>query len=142
MASIVVCGGSVVGLSAAMMLAGDGHDVLVLEADATPPPEVAAAAWDGWARTGVAQFHQPHNLFPRVRIVLEQELPHIVDGLVAAGCAVMDPVAWLPPSIEDQSPRPGDERFWFVTGRRPVVESLFAAAAEETPGVEVRRGRA
>lgn len=36
--------------------------------------------------------------------------------------------------------RDGDERFDVVTGRRAVVERSFAAAAEETSGVTVRRG--
>ena len=88
----------------------------------------------------MGQFRQPHNVFPRVRIVLEEELPHVAEALVAAGCAVMDPMAQLPPSIEDPSPRPGDDRFWYVTGRRPVVESVFATSADETRRVEVRRG--
>ena len=65
MASIVVRGGGLIGLTAAMMLARDGHEIMVLEGDAAPVPEDASAAWEAWPRTGVAQFHQPHNLFPR-----------------------------------------------------------------------------
>ena len=36
--------------------------------------------------------------------------------------------------------RPGDGDFTAVTGRRPVVEAVMAAAARATPGVTVRRG--
>ena len=64
----------------------------------------------------------------------------MTDRLLAAGCAWVDPVGWLPPSLPDRRPRPGDEAFRFVTGRRPVIESVIAAAAQEQPGVTVRRG--
>ncbi|MGI8984621.1 MAG: FAD-dependent oxidoreductase [Acidimicrobiales bacterium] len=137
MAHIVVCGGSVVGLSLAMMLAGDGHRVTVLERDAATPP---ADPWDGWARPGVAQFHQPHTLLARSRHILDDEFPGMVDRLVAAGCVWVDWLAVMPPLIRDRAPRPGDDRFRFVTGRRPVVEAVLAGAAAETDGVEVRRG--
>lgn len=138
--SIIVCGGSVIGLTTAMLLARDGHDVTVLERDEARPPEVGADAWAGWARTGVAQFRQPHNLFPRFRLILDEDLPGITDRLVDAGCAWMDPMAMLPPSLTDREPRPGDDRFRFLTGRRPVVESVLANAAAGHPGVAVRRG--
>lgn len=137
MASIVVCGGSVIGLSLAMMLARDGHRVTVLERDAAPPP---ADPWGAWARPGVAQFLQPHNLLPPFRRVLDEELPGTVDRLVDAGCVWLDWLSVMPPLIRDRSPRSGDDRFRFVTGRRPVVEAVIAAAAAETDGVDVRRG--
>jgi 2-polyprenyl-6-methoxyphenol hydroxylase-like FAD-dependent oxidoreductase len=139
-ASIVFCGGGVIGLTAAMMLARDGHEIIVLEGDAPPVPEDASAAWEDWPRRGVAQFHQPHNLFPRNRLILEAELPDVLERLTAAGCVWLDPMRGLPPGITDRSPRPGDDDFRFVTGRRPVVEAAVAQAAADEPGVEVRRG--
>jgi 2-polyprenyl-6-methoxyphenol hydroxylase-like FAD-dependent oxidoreductase len=138
--TIVVCGGSMIGLSSAMLLARDGHDVTVLERDPAPPPPAPREAWEAWDRKGVPQFHQPHNLFPRVREILDDELPGMVDQLVEAGCVWWGTLELLPPSITDHEPRAGDDRFRFVTGRRPVAESVFASAAEEMPGVTVRRG--
>ena len=61
-------------------------------------------------------------------------------GLLAAGCVWVDYLASLPPSLPDRAPRSGDEAFRFVTGRRPVIEAVIAAAAQEQPGVVVRRG--
>lgn len=137
MAHIVVCGGSVVGLSLAMMLAGDGHRVTVFERDGTPPP---ADPWNAWARPGVAQFHQPHTLLARSRMIFDQELPGTVERLEEAGCVWVDWLAVMPPLIRDRTPRPGDDRFRFITGRRPVVEAAIAAVAAQTEGVEIRRG--
>ncbi len=140
MASIIICGGGVIGLSAAMMFGQDGHDVTVLEADPQVPPAAPAQAWEGWDRKGVAQFRQPHNLFARFRHVCDQELPGMTERLLAAGLVRADPLVPLPPGITDRDPRAGDEALRFVTGRRPVAEAVIAAAAQEQPGVEVRRG--
>jgi 2-polyprenyl-6-methoxyphenol hydroxylase-like FAD-dependent oxidoreductase len=140
MGSIVVCGGSVIGLSVASMLARDGHQVTILESDSEAAPDVPRDAWESWTRKGVAQFHQPHNLFPRVRAVADAELPGLTDGLLQAGCVWVNPLATRPPSIEEWSDRPDDDRFRFVTGRRPVVETVVATYAARQPGVEIRRG--
>src|SRR5919199_6034522 len=126
MGTVVVCGGSVIGLGAAMLLARDGHRVTVLESDPAPVPERASEAWERWDRKGVPQFHQPHNLFPRTRQVLDADLPGMTDRLVEAGCCWVDALASQPPGITDRDPRPGDERFQYPTGRRPTIEAVFA----------------
>jgi 2-polyprenyl-6-methoxyphenol hydroxylase-like FAD-dependent oxidoreductase len=140
MADIAVCGGSVVGLATAMLLARDGHRVTVLESDPAARPDRPADAWAAWDRRGVAQFRQPHNLFARARQIMDAELPGLTDALLAAGCVWVDPIAALPPFAADRAARPHDDRFRFVTGRRPVLEAVFAHAAEAQPGVFVRRG--
>lgn len=140
MGRVVVCGAGMIGLAAAMMLVRDGHEVVVLEADPDAAPTDAEQAWSGWRRRGVAQFHQPHNLFALFRAVCDDELPDVTAALVAAGCVGIDPLAAAPPTLADRAPRPGDERLRFVTGRRPVFEAALARLAESEPGLTVRRG--
>jgi 2-polyprenyl-6-methoxyphenol hydroxylase-like FAD-dependent oxidoreductase len=140
MTSIVVCGGGVIGIAAALLLARDGHQLTVLEANPDPPPEDPAAAWAAWSRSGVAQFRQPHILLPGFRETLRNELPDLLDRLAEAGCVSTTILEPMPPGITDREPRSGDERLQNIAGRRPVVEAVFAAAAAEEPGVTVRRG--
>ena len=138
MGRIVFVGGGVVGICAAMMLANDGHEVTVLERDPTPPP-APDAAWEGWDRRGVNQFHFLHFFLPKFREVAEAELPGLTEAMVAAGALRMNPLVGVPDEFTGGW-RPGDERYELVTARRPVGEAIIAARAADTPGVTVRRG--
>ncbi len=137
---VVVCGGGVIGMSAAMMLARDGHEATILERDAAAVPASAIDAWERWDRVGVPQFRQPHNLFPRFRKILEEDLPDVFQGLLDSGGTWAGFLDSMPPFITDRASRPDDDKFRFVTGRRPMVEYVHARAAENEPGITIRRG--
>ncbi len=142
MARIVVVGGGVCGLASGLLLARDGHEVTVLERDAAPVPESTEEAWEQWSRDGVTQFRMAHFLQPAGRAVLEEALPDVLAALISAGAMRMDVLGLMPPTLAEAGPRPGDERFVTYTARRPVFEQVLGRAAEDEPGVQVRRGAA
>ncbi|HEY7293806.1 MAG TPA: FAD-dependent oxidoreductase [Dehalococcoidia bacterium] len=139
MARIVVLGGGIVGLSTAMLLTRQGHDVTVFEQDGAALPGSPLAAWQDWERRGVAQFRQPHYLHAAARQILDDQLPEVKEALLRAGGITFDPSTLLPPTISDRAPRAGDERFVTITGRRSTIEYAVASAAERT--LSVVRGR-
>jgi 2-polyprenyl-6-methoxyphenol hydroxylase-like FAD-dependent oxidoreductase len=140
MARIIMLGGGVCGLAGGMLLARDGHDVTVLERDGGPVPDSLDEAWELWDRDGVTQFRLAHFLAPAGRAVLEQDLPEVLQGLVAAGAARMDLLALMPPNLAEAGPRAGDERFVTYTARRPIFEQVLGKAAAAEPRLEIRRG--
>lgn len=137
MPRIVVIGGGIVGLSTAMMLVKQGHEVTVLERDGGGVPGSPDEAWQAWHRQGVAQFRQPHFMHAAGRQILDAALPEVTRTLLGAGGTTFDLLAFMPPFIEDRTPREGDERFVTITGRRPVIEYAVATAAQN---LDVRRG--
>jgi 2-polyprenyl-6-methoxyphenol hydroxylase-like FAD-dependent oxidoreductase len=139
MANILVVGGGMGGLSTAMLLAGDGHDVTVLERDPAPPPPGGDAAWDTWERRGVNQFRMIHYFLPRFRQIAERELPDAVAALDADGVLRFNPIAQAPAEVTGGF-REEDRRFEAMTGRRPMVEAAFARTAEAMPNLTIRRG--
>lgn len=142
MGKIIVAGGGMCGMAAAMMLADDGHDVTVLERDPAPPPPVVDDAFDGWDRRGVAQFGLAHFLLARGTSILRHQVPDAYGLLREHGGFGFNQVKFLLSLVPDATPEPDDERFGLVTGRRSTLEWAMATAAAAHDGVEVRRGAA
>ena len=139
MARIVVIGGGLIGLAAALLLARDGHDVTVLERDVAEPDGDADALWRNWERPGVSQFRLPHHMLAYWRRLMELELPEVVDEVEQLGGQRLSWLDALPAALTGGF-RAGDEDLRSVAARRPVVEGALAAVAARAPGVTVRRG--
>lgn len=142
MAKIVVVGGGVVALGTALLLAGDGHQVTVLERDPDGPPADPMQSWEEWQRPGVNQFRLPHAFLGGFRGIVEAGLPAVADALADAGALRLNFIRSVLPQAMTGGFQDGDERFEWLTGRRALVEAVFAAAAQSAPGVEIRRGTA
>jgi 2-polyprenyl-6-methoxyphenol hydroxylase-like FAD-dependent oxidoreductase len=142
MARIVVVGAGVVALGTAMLLAGDGHQVIVLERDPEGPPDDPAQAWERWQRPGLNQFRMAHAFLGGFRAVVDAEITAVAKAVQDAGGLRLNFIRDVLPAQMTGGWQAGDERYEWLTGRRVLLESVFAAAAESAPGVQVRRGTA
>jgi 2-polyprenyl-6-methoxyphenol hydroxylase-like FAD-dependent oxidoreductase len=133
---VAVMGGGLAGLSAAIGLARRGRSVCVLERDATGAgtggPDLV---FDGWERSGVAHFRQPHNFLGLGRRTLLDEAPDVLDRVLADGAFENRQFELVP-----GGPGPDDESFVSICTRRPVFESALRAAAEAEANVRIEGG--
>lgn len=136
---VAIVGAGVAGLGAAVALGRDGHDVVLLERDATPLPETPDDAFD-WKRRGAPQVRHSHAFLARMRNLLRDRFPDLRDELLAAGATE---VAWgdmLMPTVEDRTPKAGDEDLVMLCCRRTTFEWALRHAALSTDRVELRDG--
>jgi 2-polyprenyl-6-methoxyphenol hydroxylase-like FAD-dependent oxidoreductase len=137
---IAIVGGSVAGLGAAHLLARDGHDVIVLERDATPLPATPAEAFERWDRRGAPQVRHSHAFLARLRNLLRDRAPDLLQALLASGAAELRYGDFLPETMLDRAPRPGDEDLVMLACRRVTFEWVLRKEALRLPHVELRDG--
>lgn len=128
---VVVVGGGVAGLAAALAISRAGHRVTVLERDPLPPdadPEEAFVS----ERTGAPQAHQTHGFLARVVVELREHLPDVLDALIEAGGHTLNTTAAL------GDPQPGDEDLSVLVVRRTTFEWVLRNAALAEPHVVIR----
>lgn len=133
---IAVVGSGPTGLTAALLLARDGHRVQVCETDRAPAPRDGA---DGWERRGVSQFAMPHVLLPRWHQALADALPDLSGALSDAGAEPLNLLHQQPVEITGGWSE-GDERFQTLALRRSLLEATLHRLAAAEPNLELRGG--
>lgn len=122
-----------------LFLSRDGHDIVLLERDATPLPEDPDAAFT-WDRRGAPQVRHPHALLGLLRNLLRDDLPEVLADLIAAGATEVCWQDFAPDTLDDRSPQPGDEDIALIACRRTTFEWVLRHAALRTDRVELRDG--
>lgn len=138
---VAIIGAGVAGLGAALALAKDGHDVVVLERDTTPLPQTPDEAF-AWQRRGAPQVRHSHAFLARLRNLLRDRLPDVRERLLDAGATELHWREFLPETIDDAAPKPGDEDLVMLCCRRTTFEWVLRSAALGTDRVELRDGAA
>lgn len=140
---VVVVGAGVAGLTTALLLARDGHRVTLVERDRLPGDDVLVGGdVEQLLRSGTPQARHSHAFLGRARHVLAAELPHVLDALHAAGATDYQVLDDLPDTIDDRTPRPGDDDLVLLACRRTTFEAVLRRAVRQTSVVDVRDGTA
>lgn len=137
---VAVVGGGMAGTLAALLLARDGHRVTVYERDDTDLPATADEAFDSWDRRGAPHARQSHALLARLRRILRERAPDVLDALLEEGATELTLERILPPDIEDRRSRPGDEDLVILCCRRLTFEWVLRRAVAAEPGVRWQGG--
>ena len=127
MARVVVVGGSIAGLAAALAFAKHGNEVLVLERGSPPPDGPAGEAGQRWSRPTVPSFGHSHTLPSLGVTTLLERAPEVIKAALDADAVLLDVV-------------PGAGELVALACRRPTLEVVLHRIVESLPGVEIRHG--
>ncbi len=137
---VVIAGAGIAGLAGALALARDGHAVTVVERDATPMPATADDAFSAWARRGAPQVRHSHAFLARLRNLLKDRAPDVLEQLLAAGATEIRFTEHLPETLTERSPRPGDDELVALACRRTTFEWVLRRCVIDCAGVALRDG--
>lgn len=133
---ILVIGAGMAGLFSALALAGPGRRVDVFERDPPTPTGGADEAFADWNRRGVGHLRHSHAFLARLRNLVQEHHPVLLNELRAAGCQEMKFADGLPAASKDRyRPEPGDEILTVITSRRTTLELVIRRYVERMPGV-------
>src|SRR3974390_12653 len=133
---ILVVGGGVAGIGAALALAGPGRSVKVIEHDPSPPNVSMNELFDIWERKGVTHLRHSHGFLARLFNLIRDRYPELLKTLLDAGAIEVTFADILPATArENYRPMPGDTDLSVLLCRRTTLEFILRGYAAKLPGV-------
>jgi 2-polyprenyl-6-methoxyphenol hydroxylase-like FAD-dependent oxidoreductase len=136
---VVVIGAGMAGLWTAMALAGPGREITVLDRDPPPPLGGPDTAFNDWQRRGVGHLRHSHAFLARLRTLVRDRHPALLEALLAEGVRELGFEGSLTAKHkETYVPAPIDRDLAILTSRRTTLEVVMRRYAEGLPGVTMR----
>ena len=135
---ILVIGAGIAGLCLALALSPQGRQVTLLERDGAPPEGGADEAFFHWNRRGVGHLRHSHAFLARLRNIIKDHHPVLLQQLLDAGAREIGFVDMLPAALKaDYRPEPGDEDMAVLTSRRTTLERVIRGYVETLPNATI-----
>jgi 2-polyprenyl-6-methoxyphenol hydroxylase-like FAD-dependent oxidoreductase len=135
---ILVIGAGIGGLCLALALSPQGRQVTLLERDGAPPEGGADEAFFHWSRRGVGHLRHSHAFLARLRNIIKDHHPALLQQLLDAGAREIGFADMLPAALKaDYRPEPGDEDMAVLTSRRTTLERVIRGYVETLPNATI-----
>jgi 2-polyprenyl-6-methoxyphenol hydroxylase-like FAD-dependent oxidoreductase len=139
--TVLVVGAGIAGLCCALALGHSDRQVLLVERDGPPPDGGADEAFHDWRRTGVGHLRQSHAFLARLRNIIRDDHPQLLEELAAAGVRDLTFESMLTDKQRaSYRPQPNDAELTIITSRRTTLELVMRRYVETLPNVTLRPG--
>lgn len=135
-----VIGSGITGLATARVLSDRGLHVTLLERDAEPDAADPHAAFVSWKRRGAPQVRHSHAFLGRLRNLLRDRYPDLLQGLLDAGATPLDMLERPPLTLPPLAREPGDADLVALGCRRTTFEWVVRRNVLARPGVVLLGG--
>jgi 2-polyprenyl-6-methoxyphenol hydroxylase-like FAD-dependent oxidoreductase len=138
---ILVIGAGIGGLCTALSLAPTGRQIILLERDQPPPADDPDTVFLDWHRRGAGHVRQSHAFLARLRSIIKQHHPRLLDELRAMGTRdITFDMMLTDIQRGDYTPLPEDADLTIITSRRTTLELAMRRYVEGLANVTIRSG--
>ncbi|RIJ24605.1 FAD-dependent oxidoreductase [Henriciella barbarensis] len=139
--SVLVIGAGIGGLCTALSLAPTGRTITILERDQPPPADDPDVVFLDWHRRGAGHVRQSHAFLARLRNIIKQHHPKLLEELKALGTRDLTfDMMLTEQQREVYEPQPEDADLTIITSRRTTLELAIRRYVEGLDNVTIRPG--